>query len=73
MKRPPGVVKLERAVSFQEGALGFVVSRITEVANGPKDEAPQDVAAVAAVQRGLLSSLFADDCHTRWHVAGARS
>jgi hypothetical protein len=32
MKRPPGVVKLERAVSFQEGALGFVVSRIAEVA-----------------------------------------
>ena len=73
MKCPPSVVTLECAVSFQEGALGFVVSRITEVANGPKDEAPQDVAAVAAAQRGLQSSPFADDSHTKWHVAAIRS
>ncbi|MFA4931762.1 MAG: hypothetical protein WC625_02435 [Caldisericia bacterium] len=72
MKRPPSVVKLERAVSFQEGALGFV-SRTTEVANGPRDETPQDVAAVTAAQRGLLSSLFADDRHTMWRVAAFRS
>jgi hypothetical protein len=72
MKRPPGVVKLERAVSFQEGALGFV-SRTTGLANGPKDEAPQDVAAVAAAQHGLLNSLFAGDCHVMWHVAAFRS
>ncbi|WP_165845008.1 hypothetical protein [Candidatus Cryosericum terrychapinii] len=44
MKRPPSVVKLERAVSFQESVLGFV-SWTTEVAHGSKDETPQDVAA----------------------------
>jgi hypothetical protein len=72
MKCPPGVVKLERAVSFQEGALGSV-SRTTEVANGTRDETPQDVAAFVAAQRGLLKNLFADDCHQTWHVAAFRS
>jgi hypothetical protein len=67
-----GVVKLEHVVSFQEGARGFV-SRIVGLVNGPKDEAPQDVAAVAAAQHGLPSSLFADECHTMWHVPAFRS
>jgi hypothetical protein len=44
MKCPPSVVKLERAVFFQESVLGFV-SRTTEVAHGPKDETLQDVVA----------------------------
>jgi hypothetical protein len=72
MKCPPDVARLERAVSFQEGALGFV-SRTTRLVDGPKDEAPQDVAAVAAAQHGLLSSLFASDGRLMRHVAAFRS
>jgi hypothetical protein len=64
-------VKLECAVSFQEIALGFV-SRTTGLVDRPKDEAPKDVAAVAAAQHGLPSTLFADDCYTMWQIPAFR-